>query len=137
MCTRAHMHSCMPDELVEVKRTACGNCSSLSTMWVLGIELRTSGLAASTSTHRAISLAQGVHNFLELGLAARMIGICFGDSCSHSSSRNRLTFSFNLSGYTFADSHLNVFPRRPVQGHPSAECGRLTLAIFVIFLLMR
>lgn len=133
-CTHALMHA----------RWACGGQEN--SLWELFISFHHVGPRYWTQNIRLGSkyfhpqshlTSPGVHNFLELGLAARMIGVCFGDSCSHSSSRNRLTFSFNLSGYTFADSHLNVFPRRPVQGHPSAECGRLTLAVFVIFLLMR
>lgn len=53
-CGGGGMH--MPQRVCGDQRTACGSPSSPATMWVLGIELRSSGLV--TNTRGATSLAQ-------------------------------------------------------------------------------
>lgn len=49
---------CVPQGMYGGRRTARRSLYPPSTIWVLGIELRSSGLAASAFTHGAILLAQ-------------------------------------------------------------------------------
>lgn len=65
MCSHTHTHTCthITQCTLGNQRTTWRNCYSLSSAWILGMELRSSGLAASTFHHWAILLLLR-HDFL-------------------------------------------------------------------------
>lgn len=57
MCEYVNIYGVNTTSSMWTSKDNCGCLSSLSTIWVLGIELRSSDLAASAFTHWPISLA--------------------------------------------------------------------------------